>query len=132
MDGATPGKPVCCGSREGCGFAKGDGDAPGGFANGEGDAPGGFANGDGDDDGRVGTKPEKPVVVGTRGCSNAWFAGTGANGPRGPLTGEADSMPVCWACNACPIGTGEVPMPMPVAKPTGVEIGGDIDVDGAR
>lgn len=104
IDCPAPGYPVCCDIMGCCCCGAG--------WKGEGDVPG-----------RVGTKPAKPVVVGTKGCNSGWLAGTGANGPRGPLTGEGEeNMPVCWACRAWPIGTGDEPMPIPDWKPTGVEM----------
>lgn len=75
--------------------------------------------------GRAGTKLLKPVVVGIRGCKRLWLAGTGANGPRGPLLPNGDgwgegSSPVCCACRCCPMGTGELPIPIPEVKPAGI------------
>ena len=58
----------------------------------------------------------KPVFMplnGTMGRKSPSFAGTGANGPRGPFAGG--SIPVCCACSTCPSGTGEEPSPIPRA-----------------
>lgn len=73
--------------------------------------------------GRVGTKLLNPVVVGTSGERRDWFCGTGAYGPRGPICGCCGwYKPVCCACRCCPIGSGELLIPMPVWKLAG---GGD-------
>lgn len=58
-------KPVACGPRNGDWFCPWKGDVA--------------------LEGRVGIKLLKPVCVGISGCSRLWLAGTGANGPRGPL-----------------------------------------------
>lgn len=80
------------------------------------------------DEALVGTKPEKPVVVGIIGWRRPWFEGTGARGPRALAKGLDAApgvmyTPVCWLCGWKPIGTGDDPAPRPDCTPNGIAVG---------